>query len=159
MDPVELDALAAQLDTILELDRDLATEVVVTLAEHHDRRVIAPLLDLLASGRANELMVRAAGWLADPGLHRALERLAASEAEEIEVTLLAATQASVLESGFVGVDVSLVGLYPTTEVVLILGGGERRHAIWNFDERNPDDPISLDRAFALYRTANLAGWG
>ena len=122
MDPVELDALAAQLDTILELDRDLATEVVVTLAEHHDRRVIAPLLDLLASGRANELMVRAAGWLADPGLHRALERLAASR---------------------IGGD----------------RGGERRHAIWNFDERNPDDPISLDRAFALYRTANLAGWG
>ncbi len=82
------------------------------------------------------------------------------EAEQIEVTLLAATQASLLDAGAADqLEVSLAGAYPTTEVVLRLGDHERRHAIWNFDETNPDDPASLDRGFALYRIANLASWG
>jgi hypothetical protein len=176
---------------VLELDPERATEVVVTLAEHHDRRVMAPLLDLVASRRANELMVRAAGWLADPALHPALVELAASriadlgdggywhqveraigrcrpeaaaEAEEVEVALLAATQASLAEVGLAGagsvtVDVSLIGTYPATQVVVRLGDHARRQAIWDFDELAPDDPLSLDRAFALYRIANLATWG
>ena len=127
-----------------------------------------------------------AGWLADPALHPALVELSASrigdlgdegyweqvaraigrcrpgaaaEAEAVEVTLLAATQASLVEVGALDVDVSLVGAYPATEVVVRLGDHERRHAIWNFDELEPDDPSSLDRSFALYRIAQLASWG
>lgn len=185
VDPVDLDALALEAQRVLELDPDRATYVVVTLAEHHDRRVMAPLLDLLASRRANELMVRAAGWLADPALHPALVDLAATrlgdlgdgafweqveraaarcrpeaaaEAEEVEVALLAATQASLVEVGSFDVDVSLIGAYPATELIVRIGERERRQAIWNFDESAPDDPTSLDRAFALYRIANLATW-
>lgn len=180
-----MNALAARLPEILRLDPAEATEIVVTLAEHHDRRVIAPLLDLIASRRANELMIRAAGWLADPAFHDALVDLAATrigdldpafwtqvdraiarcrpgaaeEAEQIEVTLLAATQASLVEIGAEELGIGLDGNYPTTEVVLTFGERERRHAIWNFDETSPDDPSSLDRAFALYRIANLASWG
>ncbi len=184
--PPDLDALAAEASHVLDLPSERAAEVVVTLAEHHDRRVIAPLIDLLASRRADELMVRAAGWLADPALHPALVELSATrlgdlgddgyweqvaraigrchpgapaEAEEVEVTLLAATRASLVEVGSFDVDVSLQGAYPTTEVVVRLGEHERRHPIWNFDELEPDDPSSLDRAFALYRIAQLAGWG
>lgn len=184
--PPDLDALAAEARQVLELDRERAAEVVVTLAEHHDRRVIAPLIDLLASRRADELMVRAAGWLADPALHPALVELSASrigdlgddayweqvaraigrcrpeapaEAEEVEVMLLAATQASLAEIGSFDVGVTLQGAYPATEVVVRLGEHERRHAIWNFDELEPDDPWSLDRSFALYRIAQLASWG
>jgi hypothetical protein len=183
---IDLDALAAQLERILDLDPDDATEVVVTLAEHHDRRVIAPLIDLLASGRANELMVRAAGWLADPALHRPLVNLAASrhgeqaepgywvqvdraigrcdpaaadEAEEVETALLVATQAALIEAGAVLVEAALEGSYPATEVVLTFGEHQRRHPIWNFDVTNPDDPRTLDRAFARYRIAQLATWG
>jgi hypothetical protein len=181
----DLDALALEARSVLDLDRERAAEVIVTLAEHGDRRVIAPLLDLLASRRADELMVRAAGWLADPALHRALVELAATrlgalgddgfwaqvdraiarcrpeatdEAEEVEIALLAATQASLAEVGSFDLDVTLVGAYPTTEVVVRLGERERRQAIWNFDETAPDDPTSLDRSFALYRIANLATW-
>ncbi|HRW36257.1 MAG TPA: hypothetical protein P5254_01060 [Aquihabitans sp.] len=182
----DLDALADEAARVLELGPERAAEVVLTLAEHHDRRVIAPLIDLLASRRADELIVRAAGWLADPALHPALVELSASrigdlgdegyweqvaraigrcrpgaaaEAEAVEVTLLAATQASLVEVGALDVDVSLVGAYPATEVVVRLGDHERRHAIWNFDELEPDDPSSLDRSFALYRIAQLASWG
>lgn len=171
---------------ILDLDPDVATEVVVTLAEHHDRRVIEPLVDLIASRRANTMMVRAAGWLADPALHPALVQLAATRvgdlgdeehwtqvgraiarcdpgasdrAEQIEVALLAATHASLLDSDLVGVDVFLDGTYPSTEVVLRFGDRERRHPIWNFDETAPDDPSSLDLAFTRYRIASLASWG
>ncbi len=56
---------------------------MLTLAEHHDRRVIAPLIDLLASRRADELLVRAAGWLADPAFHPVLVRLAASRIADL----------------------------------------------------------------------------
>ena len=184
--PPDLDALAAEAARVLELDRDRAAEVVLTLAEHHDRRVIAPLIDLLASGRADQLIVRAAGWLADPALHPALVGLsrqrigdlgddelweqvdraiggcrpdAPALAEEVEITLLAATQASLTEIGSFDVDVTLQGTYPSTEVVVRLGDHERRHQIWNFDELEPDDPWSLDRSFALYRIAQLASWG
>ena len=186
MDDADLDARAARLDQLLQLDPAEATEIIVTLAEHHDRRVIGPLLDLIASRRANELVIRAAGWLADPALHRALVDLgatrvgdlgddgywhqvdraigrcrpeAADEAEQIEVALLAATQASLLESGVIGCEVLLDGHYPRTEVVLVRGEHQRRHAVWNFDETDPDDPSTLDRGFALYRIANLATWG
>jgi hypothetical protein len=182
---VDLDALARAAEAILDLDADEATRTVVTLAEFHDRRVIAPLLDLLASRRANELMVRASGWLADPALHRALVELAATrlgdlgeatyweqvdraigrcrpeaagEAEEVEISLLAATQAAMLEAGVIGGEVTLQGSYPNTEVVVTMGERQRRHAIWNFDETAPDDPRTLDRGFALYRIANLATW-
>jgi hypothetical protein len=183
---VDLDALAARLPQLLELDPEEATEVVVTLAEHHDRRVIAPLIDLLASGRANELMVRGAGWMADPALHRPLVNLAASllgapvdsayaeqvdraigrcdpraatEAEEVEIELLVAAQAALVEAGAVLVEVALEGQYPTTEVVLSIDEHQRRHPIWNFDITNPDDPRTLDRPFARYRIAQLATWG
>jgi len=137
MDPVELDALAAQLDTILELDRDLATEVVVTLAEHHDRRVIAPLLDLLASGRANELMVRAAGWLADPGLHRALERLAASRIGGLEVAS-AAMRSGTSTNATQTIRSASIGPSPSIAPPTSLAGAEQR-------SRFPDGP-SGDRA-------------
>ena len=169
-----------------QLSPEERAELVLTLAEHRDRRVIAPLIDLITSRRVDELTVRAAGWFADPALHPALVALAdtrigdlgdagywhqvdraiarcrpgaAEAAEEIEVTLLAATQGSLLESGAIEMEVGLDGMYPVTEVVLRLGERERRHAIWNFDEADPDDPASLDRAFALYRIANLASWG
>ena len=185
MEP-DLDALVEQLRAAPRLAPEVIDEAVLTLAEHRDRRVIAPLIDLIASRRVDELMVRAAGWMADPGLHPALVQLRATrigdlgddgyweqvdraigrcrpgadeEAEEIEVTLLAATQASLIDAGAVEMEVGLDGEYPTTEVVLRLGDRERRHAIWNFDEANPDDPATLDRAFALYRIANLASWG
>lgn len=181
----DLDALAAEAQRANELAPERAAEVILTLAEHRDRRVIAPLLDLIASRRADELMVRAAGWLAEPTLHPALVGLAASrlgdlgddgfwqqvdraigrcrpeaaaEAEEVEVSLLAATQAAMLEAGVIGGDVALDGSYPTTEVVVTMGERQRRHAIWNFDETAPDDPRTLDRGFALYRIANLATW-
>lgn len=184
--PPDLDHLAARLGGGSRLERDELVEIVVTLAEHHDRRVIPRLVDLLSSGRADELVVRAAGWLADPGLHPALAALeasrvgdlgddayweqvtraigrchpdAAAEAEGIEVTLLAATQASLLEVASFDVDVSLTGTYPATEVVVRLGEHERRHAVWNFDELNPDDPRTIDLAFALYRISRLASWG
>ena len=186
MDPVDLDALAAKVTHILDLDPDEATEAVVTLAEFHDRRAIAPLLDLIASRRANELMVRAAGWMADPALHPALIELratrlgdlgdagyweqvdraigrcrpdAADEAEGVEVALLAATQAALLESGLVELEVELVGAYPSTVVIVRYGEHQRRAPIWNFDEASPDDPWSLDRSFAVYRIAHLATWG
>jgi hypothetical protein len=185
-DRPDLDALAAELDAVLDLPGERADEVIVTLAEHDDRRVIAPLIDLLVSGRADELMVRAAGWLADPALHPALERLAASrlgglggadyweqvdralarcrpeaaaEAEDVEVALLVATQAALVEAGAAVVDASLEGAYPRTEVVLRVGEHERRHSIWNFDDLHPDDPGSLDHAFTRYRIAQLATWG
>lgn len=178
--------MAGQLRNAPRLPPDELAEIVLTLAEHRDRRVIAPLIDLIASRRVDELMVRAAGWLADPALHPALVQLratriadlgeagyweqveraigrcrpeAADEAEGIEVTLLAAAQTSLLESGAAEIEVGLDGEYPVTEVVLRLGPRERRHAIWNFDETSPDDPTTLDRAFALYRIANLASWG
>jgi len=185
-DGPDLDEMAAQLRDAPRLGTDTLAEIVLTLAEHRDRRVIAPLIDLIASRRVDELMVRAAGWMADPGLHPALVQLrssriadlgddgywlqvdraigrcrpaAADEAEEVEVALLTATQASLLESGAIEVEVGLDGMYPTTEVVLRHGERERRHAIWNFDEASPDDPATLDRAFTLYRIANLASWG
>ena len=186
MDRPDLDAMAERLRHAPQLDPEEVAELVLTLAEHRDRRVIAPLIDLIASRRVDELVVRAAGWMADPGLHPALVQLratriadlgddgyweqvdraigrcrsdAAEEAEEIEVALLAATQTSLLESGAAAIEVGLAGEYPATEVVLRLGPRERRHAIWNFDETSPDDPRTLDRAFALYRIANLASWG
>ncbi|HWJ64904.1 MAG TPA: hypothetical protein VNS19_23235 [Acidimicrobiales bacterium] len=185
-DAVDLDQLADRLSAAPQLGTDELAEIVLTLAEHHDRRVIAPLIDLIASRRADELMVRAAGWMADPGLHPALVQLqatrigglgeggyweqvdravgrcrpdAAERADEIEVALLAAAQTSLLESGAAGVEIGLEGEYPVTEVVLRAGDWERRHAIWNFDETSPDDPATLDRGFALYRIANLASWG
>jgi hypothetical protein len=185
-DRPDLDALAAELDALLDLPGERADEVIVTLAEHHDRRVIAPLIDLLTSGRADELMVRAAGWLADPALHPALDRLAASrssrlrgpgyweqvdralarcrpeaqaEAEDVEVALLVAAQAALVEAGALLVEARLEGAYPATEVVLAVGERERRHTIWNFDDANPDDPRTLDQAFARYRIAQLATWG
>ena len=182
----DLDALAAFLDAGGPSTSDLTVEAVVTLAEHRDRRVIAPLIDLLASGRADELVVRAAGWFADPGLHPSLVALlarrpadlttstegasyweqveravgrcrpeAAAEAEAIEVGLLAAAQTSVLEVDGIDLDVSLDGAYPTTEVVLRAGEAERRHAIWNFDVLNPDEPATLDRQFTLFRIGSL----
>ena len=186
IEPGVLDDMALRLRDAPSLDPDTIAELVLTLAEHRDRRVIAPLIDLLASRRGDALVVRAAGWMADPGLHPVLVELrstriadlgeadywvqvdravgrcrpdAAEEAEQIEVTLLAATQTSLLETGGEAMEVGLDGAYPTTEVVLRLGDHERRHAIWNFDEANPDDPWTLDRAFALYRIANLASWG
>lgn len=182
----DLDAMAARLRDATRLGTDELAEIVLTLAEHRDRRVIAPLIDLIASRRVDELMVRAAGWMADPGLHPALVQLratrigdlgeagyweqvdraigrcrpeAAEEAEEVEVALLAAAQTSLLESGAAAVEIGLEGEYPVTEVVLRAGDWERRHAIWNFDETSPDDPATLDRPFALYRIANLASWG
>jgi hypothetical protein len=182
----DLDAMALRLRDAPRLGADEVAELVLTLAEHRDRRVIAPLIDLIASRRVDELAVRAAGWMADPGLHPALVQLratrigdlgdpgyweqvdraigrcrpeAAEEAEGIEVSLLAAAQTSLLESGAAGVEVGLEDEYPMTAVVLRAGEWERRHAIWNFDEANPDDPRTLDRAFALYRIANLASWG
>jgi hypothetical protein len=182
----DLDAMAERLRDAPRIDAGEVAELVLTLAEHRDRRVIAPLIDLIASRRADELSVRAAGWIADPALHPALEQLrttrigdlgdtgyweqvdraigrcrpdAAEAAEEIEVALLAAAQASLLESGAAAIEVSLAGEYPVTEVVLRVAERERRHAIWNFDETAPDDPWTLDRAFTLYRVANLASWG
>ncbi|MCU1368877.1 MAG: hypothetical protein JWO77_71 [Ilumatobacteraceae bacterium] len=178
--------MAEQLRAAPRLAADRVAEIVLTLAEHRDRRVIAPLIDLIASRRVDELAVRAAGWLADPALHPALVQLrstrigdlgpagyweqvdraigrcrpdAAEQAEGIEVSLLAATQASLLESGAAAMEVGLDGEYPVTEVVLRLAERERRHAVWNFDETAPDDPWTLDRAFTLYRIANLASWG
>jgi hypothetical protein len=185
-DAVDLDQLAGRLGAAPRLGTEELAEIVLTLAEHHDRRVIAPLIDLIASRRVDELMVRAAGWMADPGLHPALVQLratrigdlgeqgywdqvdraigrcrpdAAEAAEEIEVSLLAAAQTSLLESGGAAMEVGLDGEYPVTEVILRFGEHERRHAIWNFDETAPDDPWTLDRAFTLYRIANLASWG
>ncbi len=185
MDP-DLDAMAERLREAPRLGPDEVAELLLTLAEHRDRRVIAPLIDLISSRRVDELAVRAAGWMADPGLHPALVQLratrigdlgedgyweqvdraigrcrpeAADEAEEIEISLLTAAQTSLLESGAAVVEVGLDGEYPTTEVVLRAGDWERRHAIWNFDETSPDDPRTLDRAFTLYRIANLASWG
>jgi hypothetical protein len=185
-DPAERERLAQKLDQLLRLPTDEADEVVVTLAEFGDRRVIPPLIDLLVSGRATELVVRAAGWVADPALHPALERLAASrigelgapeywrqveralgrcrpeaadEAEAVEVALLVAAQAALVQAGAVLVEVGLDGSYPTTEVVVDFGEHQRRHSIWNFDEANPDDPQTLDQAFARYRIAQLATWG
>lgn len=178
--------MAGRLRDATRLGTEELAEVVLTLAEHHDRRVIAPLIDLIASRRVDELMVRAAGWMADAGLHPALVQLRATRigdlgdagyweqvdraigrcrpdapeaAEEVEVALLAAAQTSLLESGGAAMEVGLVGEYPTTEVILRFGEHERRHAIWNFDETSPDDPWTLDRAFTLYRIANLASWG
>ncbi|HWJ98422.1 MAG TPA: hypothetical protein VNQ33_09700 [Acidimicrobiales bacterium] len=178
--------MAARLRDAPRLRTDEVAELVLTLAEHRDRRVIAPLIDLIASRRVDELTVRAAGWMADPGLHPALVQLratrigdlgdagyweqvdraigrcrpgAADAAEEVEISLLTAAQTSLLESGAAGVELILAGEYPVTEVVLRAGGWERRHAIWNFDETSPDDPATIDRAFALYRIANLATWG
>jgi hypothetical protein len=185
-DSAERERLAQRLDRLLSLPADEADEVVVTLAELGDRRVIPPLIDLLVSGRATELVVRAAGWLADPALHPALERLAASrigdlgepeywhqvdratarcrpeaaaEAEDVEVALLVAAQAALVQAGAVLVEVGLDGSYPTTEVVVDFGDHQRRHSIWNFDEANPDDPGTLDHGFARYRIAQLATWG
>lgn len=74
----DLDALAERLRTATQLEADEQAKIVLTLAERHNRRVIAPLIDLLASRRADELFVRAAGWLADPAFHPVLVRLAAS---------------------------------------------------------------------------------
>lgn len=185
-DALDLDAAAGRLRDAPQLGPEELAELVLTLAEHRDRRVIAPLIDLIASRRVDELVVRAAGWMADPALHPALVQLratqigdlgdpgfweqvdraigrcrpdAADEAEGIEVALLAAAQTSLLESGAAAIEVGLDGEYPITQVVLRLGERERRHAIWNFDETSPDDPWTLDRAFALYRIANLASWG
>lgn len=186
MDAPDLDAMVERLRDAPNLDGDEVAEIVVTLAEHRDRRVIAPLIDLIASRRADELVVRAAGWMADVGLHPALVALRATrigdlgepgyweqvdraicrcapdapaQAEEVEVALLAAAQASLLESGAAAIEVSLHGEYPVTEVVLRVAERERRHAVWNFDETSPDDPTTLDRPFTLYRIANLASWG
>ena len=71
------------------------------------------------------------------------------------MTLLAATQASVVEVDGVDLDVRLEGSYPTTELVLAAGPAERRHAIWNFDILNPDEPATLDRQFTLFRIGSL----
>src|SRR5690606_17375100 len=106
------------------------------------------------------------GDLGDEGYWEQVDRAvgrcrpdAAEAAEEIEVALLAAAQASLLESGAAALEIGLEGEYPETAAVLRLAERERRHAIWNFDETSPDDPWTLDRAFALYRIANLASWG
>ena len=74
VDDVDLDAMVEQLRAAPQLDAAALDEIVLTLAEHRDRRVIGPLIDLIASRRADELVVRAAGWLADPALHPALVR-------------------------------------------------------------------------------------
>ena len=78
MDAPDLDAMVERLRDAPNLDGDEVAEIVVTLAEHRDRRVIAPLIDLIASRRADELVVRAAGWMADVGLHPALVALRAT---------------------------------------------------------------------------------
>lgn len=183
-DPDAIEALAGQLGRILDLPRDEATEVVVTLAEHRDRRVIEPLIDLVASRRADELVIRAAGWFADPALHQALVDLRASRlgdlnpgywdqvdaaigrcrpdapaaAEEIELVLLTRLQTSALEAQARGLDIALIGAYPATEVVFVAGEREERVPIWNFDELAPDDPTTLDQAFTVYRIGTVASW-
>lgn len=180
---VDLDELAARARRVLELPVDEATEVIVTLAEHRDRRVVEPLIDLLASRRANELVVRAAGWLADPALHAALVQLAATRlgeldpgyweqvdaaigrchpdavelAEGIEVGLLAQVQTSAAMEGL-AVEIALDGAYPTTEVVFSLGERTERVAIWNFDELAPVGPATIDRQFTAYRLGTVASW-
>lgn len=182
----DLDQMAAQLADAPSLAPETRTELVVTLAEHRDRRVIEPLIDLLTSNRGNELTVRAAGWFADPALHpalmalhnsrlgdlgserywiqvdRALERCdpaAPEQADQVEVTILTTTQASLLTAGALEIEVSLDGAYPLTELVLRLDQHERRHSIWNFDETDPDSPQSLDLPFTLFRVGTLAQLG
>ena len=39
--------------------------------------------------------------------------------------------------------------------MLSAGEAERRHAIWNFDILNPDEPATLDRQFTLFRIGSL----
>ena len=62
MDASDLDAMAARLRDAPQLQPDELAEIVLTLAEYRDRRIIAPLIDLIASRRVDELMVRAAGF-------------------------------------------------------------------------------------------------
>ena len=47
----DLDALAGRLSAAPRLGTDELAEIVLTLAEHRDRRVIAPLIDLITSRR------------------------------------------------------------------------------------------------------------
>lgn len=160
-------------------------DAVLVLATHRDRRVIAPLRAILGGPTVGILEVRAAGLLADPALLPALVGLAAkrhpddpdaefwdevaaaagrchpdaaAEAEEVEMALLAALQTSLIESGMEPVDIALAGEYPDTELVCSVDDRCRRSPIWNFDEDHPASPATLDRAFTLYRLANLARW-
>ena len=160
-------------------------EAIRTLAEHHDRRVIPPLIAALSGTTVSTIEVRAAGLIADPGLHPVLDQLAAkrhpdddddefwdavgaararcrpdaaAEAEEVEATMLAAIQASLVEAGMEPVDIALVGEYPETEMTFAIADRAESTSIWNFDEADPASPTTLDRAFTMYRLANLARW-
>lgn len=65
-------ALVARLD---DAEGDTAGEAMVGLARRKDRRVVAPLLELLQSGDAGSLPLEAAASLADPVLLPVLEQL------------------------------------------------------------------------------------
>lgn len=160
-------------------------QAILTLATHHDRRVIPPLVAALSGTTVSAIEVRAAGLIADPGLHPVLDQLAAkrhpedddhdfwdavgaararcrpdaaAEAEELEATMLAAIQASLVESGMEPVDIALVGEYPDTEMTFAIADRAESAAIWNFDQADPASPTTLDRAFTMYRLANIARW-
>lgn len=106
--------------------------------------------------------------LDDPASYGSVARRAAqrcdpsagAEAEQIEVGLLASLEAVALdtpaESGDATerVEVSLLGAYPTTQVVFTLGDRKVRSPIWDFDEDDPSSPATIDHAFTLFRLRN-----
>ncbi|MCU1355347.1 MAG: hypothetical protein JWM89_765 [Acidimicrobiales bacterium] len=174
----------AFLDRFADPDDDTRSEALRAMADRRDERVVEPLIAELRSQHVEHVVVGAAGWFADQRFHGVLLDLAAmprtddddqgwwaeldaairrcdpgapAAAEPIEVAILAVLQASASESGH-PIDATLFGEYPLTEVVITHGDREERSAIWNFDERRPDSPASLDQAFTFYRLANIASW-
>jgi HEAT repeat protein len=68
---------AALLARLHDSDGNTAGEAMVGLARRKDRRVVAPLLELLQSGHASSLPLEAAAALADPVLLPKLQQIQA----------------------------------------------------------------------------------
>ncbi len=74
----------ALLDRTSDPHVDTRAEALMALAQRRDERVIRHLQRELAGDQAGTLVLRAAGWLADPRLHDALVTVAAASDDDLD---------------------------------------------------------------------------
>lgn len=101
--PAIRDCLRARL---ADSDAETAGEALAGLARRHDHHALDAVRVALAGEHVDRLTIEAAGWLADPSLHRALTRLASWW--DVDVDLLA-TAVRRCDPGFVDALAGTVG--------------------------------------------------